>query len=112
MELIVNEEYFSFTTSFYLKDRRGSQSVIIGQRDGKLVEHVLENCTYSTEIQPLLKMPFSMAQTFLKAFADYLSTKNITTENENLLNGKLIATEKHLDDMRNISTKLLDKIMQ
>lgn len=41
-------------------------------------------------------------------FTQVAQKNGINTENENLLQGKLKATEIHLEDMREISKKLLD----
>jgi hypothetical protein len=62
------------------------------------------------DIIPLLQFPMMDRNEILKSLLDALSNRNIKTENENLLQGKLIATEKHLEDMREISKNLIAKI--
>lgn len=107
-ELIVNKDYQKFETNLYLKFYRNNRPVIIGQKDGLLVEQEIES-SVAMPISPLLTMKESMANAFIKAIADYASNEGLNTENENLLKGKLEATEKHLEDMRLAFTKLLDK---
>lgn len=61
------------------------------------------------ELEPFLKLPTELFNEFVKAITEYASDNNIKTENENLLQGKLGATEKHLEDMRKIVFKDYEK---
>jgi hypothetical protein len=113
MRLIVNADYGTFSTDFYLEDIRNGKRVIIGQDNGSLIEYTLDEAVIMTyQVKPLLKMPMRLAEEFIKTVVDYASDKQIKTVNENLLQGKLSATEKHLDDMRSGFTKVLDKILE
>jgi hypothetical protein len=51
-------------------------------------------------------------ESIVKAFADYAKDKNIHTEVEDHLKGKLEAKEAHLADMQEMSKKLLDAIIK
>lgn len=44
-----------------------------------------------------------LSQDQLQAFADALANKGIKTRNDSIAEGKLIATEKHLEDMRTLA---------
>ena len=112
MEFIVQEDWQSMSVRMYLKTRHGDRVVIIGQKDGVLVEQTLEPMIATKEpLIPLLEMNSSFARDFLKAVSDYNSNTGIKTENETLLQGKLSATEKHLEDLRSHFTKVLDKVV-
>jgi len=112
MEFIFQEDYQSMTVRMYLKAQRGNMSIIIGQKDGLLIEQILDPMNAPAEpLIPLLEMNRHFAKDFLKAVGDYNSSVGIKNENENLLQGKLSATEKHLEDLRIHFTKVLDKVV-
>jgi len=60
------------------------------------------------KIKPLFKIPMFDKQRFLSECVKIAADNNLRNENENLLKGKLEATELHLTDMRNMSKQLLD----
>ena len=55
-----------------------------------------------------MKISDRLFKVFLRLMVDYASKHQLKTENENLIQGKIIATEKHLTDMRTIAFKLLE----
>ncbi len=57
--------------------------------------------------KPLLKLPRELANTFIRDVVKYAKHKNIQTEDENLLKGKLESTQEHLKDMQKITKHLL-----
>lgn len=57
--------------------------------------------------KPLLILPLRMWDIVSKLLVAEIAKDGIQTENENLLQGKFIATEKHLEDLRIITSKLL-----
>lgn len=107
MELIIEEDYRKLECRIYAREQRGSQVVIIGYDGESLVEYTL-GPELIPDIKPLLTIPIMMKENLLKAFTQEASKINLNTENENLLRGKLEATELHLKDMRDFSQKLLD----
>jgi hypothetical protein len=76
--------------------------------DGVMIETRIENGRIATELKPFLELPRRFGETFLKGISDYNNTQGIITENENLLKGKLQATELHLADMRDLVKKYSD----
>ena len=113
MEFIFQEDFTTMTVRMYLKTMQGNRISIIGQKDGLLVEQTLDPMNATTEpLIPLLEMNRHFAIAFLKAVSDYNSGIGIKTENENLLQGKLAATEKHLEDLRSHFTNLLNKVVK
>lgn len=115
LKLIVNHDYASFNVSIYGQVIEGTRLFIIGADDGRLVE---QEITAENELapmktfKPLLTMNEFIFNSFLKAVVEYANNVPIKTRDESLIEGKLLATEKHLEDMRNISTKLIDKMMR
>lgn len=63
-------------------------------------------------VEPFLSLPEEVFNELLKEFMRHGAEKGIQTENENVVTGKLIATEKHLEDMRTGFGKLLDHIIK
>jgi hypothetical protein len=112
MEFVFHEDFRTHSVRMYLKTEQGGRTAIIGQKDGELFEQIVDPYNPNGEpLTPLLEMNWSLAHQFLKAVGDYNSQRGIKNENENLLQGKLAATEKHLDDLRNHFTKVLDKVV-
>lgn len=58
-------------------------------------------------LHPFLSIPEYFALPLFKAIAEYNNEKGIKTRDQNLIEGTLVATEKHLQDMQKIVTKLL-----
>ncbi len=112
MEFIYQNDFQSNSVKMYLKTNRGDATYIIGQKDGILVEQMLNRLTpLQDPLMPMLEMSGTYAKDFVQAVCDYASNKGVKTENENLLAGKLLATEKHLEDLRIYFTKVLDKVV-
>lgn len=113
MKLIIERNWENRESRLYLMTDQGRDRVIIGYQDGMLVEQKLNPLNAEVvPIIPLLKMHDGFVDEFLKAVTDYTSNMGVKTENENLLIGKLKATEKHLEDLRKNFDKLLDKVIQ
>jgi len=113
LKLIVNHDYASFNLSIYGQVIEGTRMFIIGAEDGILIEQEItaENeLTPTKEFKPLLTMSEFVFNSFLKAVVEYANNIPIKTKDENLIEGKLLATEKHLEDMREFSKKLLDAV--
>lgn len=112
MELLVERDYRRSSVSFFLRSRSGTSTIFLGQKDGKILEQkISHNSVAEEEILPLLELPIDLADTFIKEVSKYASDNGIRTENENLLKGKLEATEKHLSDFRELLPKLLNKVL-
>ena len=75
--------------------------------NGDLVRTELPNDGVVKDVKPLMQFDFYLAEMLFGAIGEYLERKGRQTVNENLTQGKLIATEKHLEDMKTIAFKLL-----
>lgn len=60
------------------------------------------------ELKPFLRLPSRFADQLFKAIADFNANRGIKSKDENLIEGKLQATEKHLKDMQEFSKQLLN----
>lgn len=115
LKLVVNHDYASFNVSIYGQVIEGTKLFIIGAEDGRIVEQEItaENELASMKtFKPLLTMSEFIFNSFLKAVVEYANNVPIKTRDESLIEGKLLATEKHLEDMRTISMKLIDKMVR
>ena len=111
MELMINNDQFGRVVEIYGWDKRGKNDLVIGF-DGK---HLIETTVPEAEIIPdtipfLLRMPRPMFDDFVRSIVQYAQQKNIQTESENLLKGKLQATEQHVAVMEADRIKYFDII--
>jgi hypothetical protein len=113
MEIIIYDYYERRQTLIYgRRDLGGGKEEIIGY-DSK--NQCLEITTIdgveafigNKKIKPLLVFPMGIKHELLNGLLNALSNINIKTEDENLLKGKLEATENHLNDMRDITKHVL-----
>ena len=112
MELIFEDLYHKMQCRIYLKEQQGSWTVLIGYNGEYLVrQDISESELPDEEYFPLLIIPIQMKTMLISAFISEGSKLQLRTENENLLKGKLAATETHLNDMREMSKKLLDSLL-
>ena len=112
MKLSVFEDWSTGTTYIDLIEIAGDKNYIIGQKNGHLIRQEVDDFGKApTKVYHLLSLPRRTAFLFFKEMADYLSGQNIKTENENHMQGRLQATEKHLEDMRKHFEIVLNKLV-
>ena len=93
----------------WVRERGVGESLNYSIGDGIItVTAIKEGECFDNGIKPFLKLPAIFAESLFKSISDYNSRNGIKTPDENLLQGKLLATEEHLKDMREFSKKLLD----
>lgn len=93
---------------------------VVQEYDGKVFIASVDKCgedvclKFGTEDQagkylppPTFSIPRTHREQFFKAVSDYMNAHKINTESESTSKGKLIATEKHLEDMRKITMSML-----
>ena len=109
IEVFIQEEYHSNSISVWIRNRspHGEENISF---DGKnlVCSHIDMSTVMESQVNPFMKLPMEFAFALFKAIFEYQSNKGIKTIDENLLTGKMEATERHLADMREISKKLLD----
>lgn len=110
MKLIIKEDFATFTTEIYGEIEKGNKTYIIGYDGRNLIEHELPETPFANKkkIRPLLIIPSNMLKDIVAGFVEYAQKNDIRTENQHLLEGKMIATERHLSDMQEFAKKLLD----
>lgn len=119
MELYINEHFDSRIVDLWLVDHLQTTDVFYTTHsDDPSYQGVMrhEDDTYirsgttdqSGKVKPFMKISDRLFKEFLRLMVEYASKHQIKTENENLIQGKIIASEKHLEDMRTIAFKLLE----
>ena len=107
IELIINHAYDKMALDIWAIEIHDHESINYHTEDGFLVKTPIKNEMTLEGLKPLLSLPMIFGEFFLKAVTEYNSKKGIKTTNENLIEGKLQATETHLSDMRKIVKHLL-----
>lgn len=111
MELFFEDLYHKMECRIYVREQQGSRTVIIGYDGKNLVEQTLPDSPTADDFLPLLVIPISMKPILIAAFISEGDKMNMKTEGESAIRGKLDATEVHLNDMREISKKLIDSVL-
>lgn len=113
MEISIQRDYANNKAYIYLLGGSRNSMIREGFSYNSEDQSVSVTCLNEAEvlqsIKPFLVLPIRMADELIKAFTDLGSEMNIKTENENLLKGKLEATQLHLEDMRELTKHLIIK---
>jgi hypothetical protein len=116
MEIIVENDFQTRCVRVYLMDKQGERRVYFSQGKGEMtsvISQTIESGDFSIKkIEPILDLPADLFDQLSKGIAKYLSQQGINTQNEDLLNGKLEATEKHLGDLRLYTDILLNNLVK
>lgn len=78
---------------------------------GKVIKSKLDQGAVNGGATPFLSLPVAVYVPLFKAIAEFNSNAGIKVKDENLIEGKLKATEIHLHDMREMARKLLDSML-
>ena len=112
IEVFIQEEYYSNSVLVWVRDRSPHGEDNISFDGVNLVYTRIDpNVLAGDVVSPFMKLPMEFSFALFKAIFEYQSSKGIKTIDENLLAGKMEATERHLADMREISKKLLDSTL-
>jgi len=105
MELEIMHDFNANRLVIYLWEEMKGHGMRFYSYNGEHLEvtEVEDPVSRSTpEAKPLLILPLHLGKKMLELLAKELSKQGIQTANENLLQGKLLSTEKHLEDMREL----------
>jgi len=108
MEIFIEKHLQTNQVEIYLKEQRGRFDAFVHYDGENLVLNTIDPTDPTVqEIKPFMVLPINYFDAIIKAFTQEGKKMGISTENENLLKGKLEATENHLIDMQKITSKLL-----
>lgn len=95
------------SAKIYVIDDQGKDRYAVNlDEKGNLIQTLIPEAISCT-VKPFLELPGNFYQLFIKAIMDHGNEIGLKSINENVLQGKLSATELHLDDMRAISKDLI-----
>lgn len=107
LQLIIQDDFGSMMVNIWLVDQKGSELINITWDGEHLISTIVPEGI--EPVKPFLKVPLPFKQVFIKSFVDYASNNGIKPKEASFTEGKLEATEKHLEDMREIVKKLVIK---
>jgi len=109
MEVKILDDFLTETVKIFVIERyKDSSSHLVYTPDGiAKMEHSM-----GSVMTPFVSMPTDLFKVLLKELMIYGSEKGIQTENENLVTGKLIVTEKHLEHSNKNLDKLIDFVIK
>jgi hypothetical protein len=99
MKIYIEKPFLSGTDAvkiWVLDERNGSRNAITLDRETKHLKSTRLDPDKPQPVETFLELPYEFFNDFVKAIVTYASENDIKTENDHLLQGKLIATEKHL----------------
>jgi hypothetical protein len=99
-----------FTNIWIIEDKLTGFTNYRIDENGNITEEDIPN-KEELNAKPFLKLPICMTELLFTTIIEYMNKSGIKTKDENLIEGKLIATEKHLEDMREMSKKMLDALI-
>lgn len=106
-KIYIEKMHSSNSIQIWVIRHESNCDVFINISDGELLETQVPAGELRRELKPFLELPWRFGHEILMAISAFNSQNGIITENENLLKGKLQATELHLTDMREITKKLI-----
>jgi hypothetical protein len=111
IQVFIQPAFASTSTNIYIIEEKltGFTNYRISADGEMIVEEIANKDELSAK--PFLKLPNMLAGLLFTAILKHLENKGIKTKDENLIEGKLLATEEHLKDMREMSMKMLDALI-
>lgn len=91
----IHRPHFLDGLYLYIAERHNRELYV-----AKPMELVFERLERGTPKQATLTLPTFMAEPLLRAFADMLHHEQIKPTQQSFIEGELVATKKHLEDMR------------
>lgn len=111
LDIFIENNRYKRSIEIWVIEKGIQKDINIHFNGNELITTDLEHCNVAPEgVKPFLSLPNKLAEDIFKAVTEYNSINGIKTKDQTLIEGKLIATENHLEDMRNISNKLIDNI--
>ena len=111
-KVYIEQDYAKNSYRIWVIRHETDYQVYINIINGELIETKVPRCSVVSDLLPFMELPRMFGDLYFKAIIDYNNQRGVNSENENLLKGKLQATELHLTDMRKITDKLMDELIR
>lgn len=112
LQIYIQQNFHRNSIEMWLTDIEGPRQFNISYNgEGKLERTEIDEMQAITAdeiLKPFLNLPASFAKVLFQKIAEYNDKYGVKTVDQNLLEGKLMAKEEHLKDMREFAKKLLD----
>jgi len=112
MEVFITEDYSRNEIAIWVMEDTPSGRKNFTIVDGALTAEEFDpgKVREYIPIKPFISLPLSgkIGPAVIKKLTEYAINSGYKPKDEHLIEGKLIATEKHLEDMRLITSRLLD----
>jgi uncharacterized protein YlbG (UPF0298 family) len=115
INIFLNQNYGSMEVEVFGTIQRGSPDniYVLGYDGEKIIEQkVTAENEHTFKFIPLLRVNMFLFDSLLQAFTSFADQKGLPKPQEDHMKGKLEATEKHLEDMRKLSEKLVDSLIE
>jgi len=100
------------TINILIFEDKGAEGLVnYVYNNGTIEEIIIKTREDELNAKSFMTLPNEFAQFFIQGIIEYQAEKGIKTKDENLIEGKLIATELHLKDMQEFAKKLLEHII-
>lgn len=98
IKAIIERNYRTRDISIYLIEEKGDHNVFYYIEGEEIKKQEIKH--NETGGKPFMILPDILFKVIMEGFINYANEKNIHTENENLLKGKLESVKYHLEDLR------------
>ncbi len=106
IEVFIEEDFNMYAKKVYVIENQGSKTIHYNiDKEGQLVTTEVGNNPMDNNLKPFMIMPREIGDAILLAFTKALAAQGIRTENEYKIEGELIATKAHLEDIRKVAFK-------
>lgn len=111
IEIFIERRWNDVSIEIWVFEKRPDGTNFFNFDGNEMIGTLIPEATIpSIDLKPFLKLPRYFAESFFKAISEYNSSNGIKTKDESLIEGKLLATDLHLKDMREMSSKLFDLV--
>lgn len=112
ISVLINERWDCRRYDIWVHEFTGLQMFNLNYgENGEIIRtEVKDELRLPYELGPFMTINMNLAGFLFKGIMEHMSGKGVKPKDQNLIEGKLNATELHLSDMRQLSNKLVDFI--
>ena len=104
LNVVIDQSRFDGMVGIYFVKKSGDEIAVADP-----VKLVFSPANALQHQEPSISLPYPLSEEIIKAFVQAASDSGVKTINENHLEGEMVATKAHLEDMRKLVFHKLDK---